>query len=222
LINAYIADSHNSRNLLKLIGFHGFLAQKLISNILSFKVEVPFLGSEIFAFLTPKSIFFLTTCKILNRWIYNTTIFILGPKFRFCALKAYFNLFDPKKYIFFSTQCKIPNRWIYTTTMLLGPKFRFWALKAVFRLLDPSKVYFFLLHVKFPNEVPFLGSEIFWPPKVYFFLLHVKFWIDGYITRPYWFWAPNSVSGGQIFFIENTRTALRKLKFKNLILLASN
>jgi hypothetical protein len=33
------------------------------------------------------------------------------------------------------------------------------------------------------------------PPKVWFFLLHVKFPNDGYITRPYWFWAQNSVSG---------------------------
>jgi hypothetical protein len=53
--------------------------------------------------------------------------------------------------------------------------------------------------------VPFSGSETlflpFWPTKVYFFVLHVKFPIDGYITRPYWFWAPNSVFGlwGPIF-----------------------
>jgi hypothetical protein len=45
----------------------------------------------------------------------------------------------------------------------------------------------------------------FWPwrpifayltPKLYLFLLHVKFPIDEYVTRTYWFWAPNSVFGG--------------------------
>jgi hypothetical protein len=54
-------------------------------------------------------------------------------------------------------------------------------------------------HTGFWPQIPFLGSKglfsPFWPPKVCFFLLHVKFPIDGYITRPYWFWAPNSVFG---------------------------
>jgi hypothetical protein len=49
----------------------------------------------IFAFLTPKSIFFLAPCKIPDRWIYHTTMLILGPKFRFWALEVYFCLFDP-------------------------------------------------------------------------------------------------------------------------------
>jgi hypothetical protein len=57
----------------------------------------------------------------------------------------------------------------------LGPKFRFWALGAYFRFFDPPKVYFFLLHVKCP--------------------------IDGYITRPYWLWAPNSVFGPMFAFL---------------------
>jgi hypothetical protein len=54
-------------------------------------------------------------------------------------------------------------------------------------------------HTDFGPQIPFLGSRgqflPFWPPKVYFFMLHVKFPIDGCITRPYWFWAPNSVFG---------------------------
>jgi hypothetical protein len=37
----------------------------------------------IFAFSTLYSIFFLTPFKIPDRWIYHTTILILGPKFRF-------------------------------------------------------------------------------------------------------------------------------------------
>jgi hypothetical protein len=49
----------------------------------------------IFAFLTHKSIFFLAPCKFPERWIYHTTIPILGPKFRFWALKTYFRLTDP-------------------------------------------------------------------------------------------------------------------------------
>jgi hypothetical protein len=86
----------------------------------------------------------------------------LGPEFRLRALEPYFCLLDPQS-IFFLTSCKILDRWIYHTTILI------------------------------------LGSgglfASFWPPKVYIFLLHVKFLIDGYITRPYWFWAPNSVFG---------------------------
>jgi hypothetical protein len=45
-------------------------------------------------------------------------------------------------------------------------KFRFRALRAYFHLFDSQK-YIFLLHIKFP--------------------------IDGYYTRPYWFWSSNSV-----------------------------
>jgi hypothetical protein len=52
-------------------------------------------------------------------------------------------------------------------------------------------------HISFGPQIPFLGSEglflPFWPPKAYLFLLHVTFLIDGYVTRSYWFWAPNSV-----------------------------
>jgi hypothetical protein len=117
---------------------------------------------------------------------------------------------------FFLTPCKIPNRWIcHTAIMSLGPKFRFKTLEAYFRLFWPSKVYFFWFmwnsrsmdiwndHPDFGPQIPFLGSGgqylPFWPPKVYFFMLHVKLPIDGYITRPYWFWAPNSVFGLWLF-----------------------
>jgi hypothetical protein len=54
----------------------------------------------IFAFSTSKSIIFLTTCKITNRWMYHTTTLIMGPIIRFWALKVYFQLFDPLKSIF--------------------------------------------------------------------------------------------------------------------------
>jgi hypothetical protein len=50
----------------------------------------------IFAFLTSKSLFFLTS----DRWMYHTTILILGPELRFWALKTYFQLFDLLKCIF--------------------------------------------------------------------------------------------------------------------------
>jgi hypothetical protein len=60
-------------------------------------------------------------------------------------------------------------------------------------------------HIDFGPQIPFLGSgglfSPFWPPKVYFFLLHVKFPIDGYITRPYWFLAPNPFLGSGGLFL---------------------
>jgi hypothetical protein len=52
-----------------------------------------------------------------------------------------------------------------------GPQIPFWALKAYFRLLTPQNM-------------------CFW--------LHVKFWIEGCITQPYWFWAPNEVFGSEL------------------------
>jgi hypothetical protein len=49
----------------------------------------------------------------------------------------------------------------------------------------------------FGAQIPFLGSEglfsPFWLLKAYIFFIYIKFLIDGYITRPYWYWAPNSV-----------------------------
>jgi hypothetical protein len=89
-----------------------------------------------------------------------------------------------------------------------GPQIPILGSEGLFASFWSPKVYFFLLHVKFPilhdhidfgPQILFLGSGglfvPFWPPKVYTFLLHVKFPKDGYITRPYWFWAPNSVFG---------------------------
>jgi hypothetical protein len=55
------------------------------------------------------------------------------------------------------------------------------------------------------HQIPFSGFEglflLIWASKVYFCLFHIKFPIDGYITRPNWFWRPNSVFGlwGLIF-----------------------
>jgi hypothetical protein len=51
-------------------------------------------------FLTPKSIFFLASCKIPNRWIYHTTILILGPKFRLWATNSVFGLCRPFDFVF--------------------------------------------------------------------------------------------------------------------------
>jgi hypothetical protein len=94
----------------------------------------------IFAFLTPKSIFFLTPCKIPDRWMYHTTILIVGSKFRFYALKAYFRLFDPQKYIF---------------------SYSMWTSRSMDALHD---------HTDYGVQPPFLGSEgllsPLWPPKV--------------------------------------------------------
>jgi hypothetical protein len=127
------------------------------------------LWNLIFAFLTPKSIYFLTPCKIPDRWTCHTIILILAYKSVFGLWRVIFAILNSKS-IFFLAPCNLPDRWIYHTTILiLGPKFRFWALGAYLRLFDPQKIYISLLHVKFP--------------------------IDGYITRQYWFWAPNSVFG---------------------------
>jgi hypothetical protein len=105
----------------------------------------------------------VTSCEIPDRWMYDTTILILGSKFRFWALGAYFCLFEIQMYI-------------------------------ISRSMDISHD-----NIDFGLQIPFLSFKglfsPFWPLKVYFFLLHVKFPIDGYITRPYWFWAPNSVFG---------------------------
>jgi hypothetical protein len=136
---------------------------------------------------------------------------ILGPKFRFRTLEAYFRLFDPPKYNILAS-CSIPVRWIYDTTILIfGPKFHFWALSAIFCLFDPLKYIFSSSilnswsmdishdHTDFGPQIPFLGSagsfSHFRPLKVYIFFIYIKFLIDEYITRPYWFWAPNSVFG---------------------------
>jgi hypothetical protein len=66
-----------------------------------FGPQNPFLGSDgfFFAFLTRKSIFFLTLCKIPDR-IYDHTDF--GAQVPFLALKTYFRFFDPPKvYLFY-------------------------------------------------------------------------------------------------------------------------
>jgi hypothetical protein len=56
------------------------------------------------AFLTPKSIFFLTSCKIPDGWIYHTAILILGPKFRFIFAflipKSIYDVFHLKRNIY--------------------------------------------------------------------------------------------------------------------------
>jgi hypothetical protein len=58
----------------------------------------------IFAFLTSKSIFFLTTCKIPDWWIRHTTILILGYEG--------LTFLTPKVYVFL-TLCKTPDRESY-------------------------------------------------------------------------------------------------------------
>jgi hypothetical protein len=78
--------------------------------ILILEPKIPFVSSRLTLYLTIlepkfhfslfftlKSIYFLALCKIPDRWICHTTKLILGPIFRFWALKAYFRLFDPQK-----------------------------------------------------------------------------------------------------------------------------
>jgi hypothetical protein len=73
-----------------------------------------------------------------------------------------------------------------------------------YKFLSGIRISFLLKSTRYLRFL-FLGSEGLFSPclplKVQFFLLHAKFSIDGYITRPYWFWAPNSVLGlwGPIF-----------------------
>jgi hypothetical protein len=125
---------------------------------------------------------FLKCLLVFVFWLRKFIFEVLGLQFLFWALKTYF-VFSTLYSKFFLTPCKIPVRWIYC-----------------------YYYYYYLLYLaNFRPQIPFLGSRgLFlpvWPPKVYFFMFHVKFPIDGYITRPYWFWAPNSVFGlwGTIF-----------------------
>jgi hypothetical protein len=89
----------------KLIFILIFLARKFLFDFWGLS-SVFGLWRHIFVLLTPKCIYFLTLCKILDRWIYLATILIFGPKFRFWALKTYLRLFDLKG-IFFFAPCKI-------------------------------------------------------------------------------------------------------------------
>jgi hypothetical protein len=80
---------------------------------------------------------------------YHTTILILGPKFRFWALKAYFRLLHIQKSEknFFSMhflKCSLVFIFLVRKLIfdILRPKFRFWALKAYFHLFDPQKYIF--------------------------------------------------------------------------------
>jgi hypothetical protein len=101
--------------------------------------------------LTPKCIFFHTTCNIHDRWIYHSIILILEPKFRFWALKVYFWFLIPKS-IFFLTLCKITNRLIcHTIILILGLNSIIGLWGAYFAFLTPRSV-FFLTSCKIPDR----------------------------------------------------------------------
>jgi hypothetical protein len=133
-----------------------------------FGPQTQFLGSgSLFSpFWPPKVDFFLLHVKFPIDGHVTRPYWFWAPNSIFGLWEPIFAFLTPKSIVFLAPY-KIPERWIYHTTILiLRPKLSFWALGAYFR-----------------------------PPKVYFFLLHVKFPIDGHVTRPYWFWAPNSVFG---------------------------
>jgi hypothetical protein len=92
-----------SMHFLKCLLVFIFLVRKYIFGLNS----VFGLSRLIFAFSTLWSTFFLTPCKIPDRWICHTAILFLGPKFRFRTLEAYFRLFDPQS-IFFLLHVKFP------------------------------------------------------------------------------------------------------------------
>jgi hypothetical protein len=134
----------------------------------------------IFAFLTPKIIVFHGLCKFPDWWIYHMTILILGLKFRFWVLKAYFYLFDPLKYIFSSFKL---NSWSMDTShdhTNFGTQIPFLGSKGQFLPFGPLKVYIITV------LTPFLGSEDlfspFWSYEVYIFFIYIKFLIDWWVT----------------------------------------
>jgi hypothetical protein len=94
-----------------------------------------------------------------------------GAKVPFLGSGALFSPFLTLKSVVFLTPCKIPDRWICHTIILLLASYSVFGL---WRLIFA-----------------------FWPPKVRFILLYIIFPIDGYITRPYWFWVRFSVFGSR-------------------------
>jgi hypothetical protein len=103
----------------------------------------------------------------------------------------------------------------HTDFGLWGPIFAFLTPKSIFfscSMLNPRSMDISHEHTDFGPQIPFLGSEgsfsPFQPLKVYIFFIYIKFLIDGYITRPYGFWAPNSVFGlwGPIFAFLTTKS----------------
>jgi hypothetical protein len=125
------------------------------------------------ALWTPKSTYFHTPFKILDRWIYHTTILILCNKFRFWALGAYFSVLD-----------------ISHDHIDFGPQIPFLGSGGLFSPFWPPKVYFFLLHVKFPIDWYITRPYLFWSPNSVFglwrpiFFIYTKFPIDWWVTWP--------------------------------------
>jgi hypothetical protein len=140
-----------------------------------FGPQIPFLGSEdLFSpFLPPKVCLILFHVKFPNDGCFTRPYWFWAPNSVFGLWRLIFS-FLASESIFFVALCKIPEWWIYHTTILiLGPNFFF----GLWRFNPPFK------------------PPPFKPPKISFFLLHIKFPNDRYITRPYWFLAPNSVFG---------------------------
>jgi hypothetical protein len=110
----------------------------------------------IFVFLTPKSIFFLYSYRLITQqkryWSTNSVFGVWRPIFTFSTLRS----------IYFFHLFKISD---HMTILILGRKFRFWAFP-LFRLFSPFwplKVYIFLIYTKFPIDwwVSHTTSSIF-------------------------------------------------------------
>jgi hypothetical protein len=113
-------------------------------------------------------------------------------------------------------------------------------LLASFLLLSPTKLFERAFFEK-PTCFHLFSTEIyfwlwpkfyFWTLKAFFALLHVKFPIDGYASRSYWFWPPNSVFGlwrliftfltsKSIFFLATYKTFDRWIYYTIILILAS-
>jgi hypothetical protein len=153
---------------------------------------------------------FLAPCKIPERWIYHTTILILGPKFRFWAWRLIFAFLTPKNMLFLAP-CKIPERWIYHTTILFwAPNSVFGLWRLIFTFLIPKNM-FFLAPCKIPERwiyhtiMLILGPKFrFWALRAYFFLfdpwkyifssifIYIQIPIDWWVTWPISFLSPPS------------------------------
>jgi hypothetical protein len=129
-----------------------------------FGPQILFLGSGGFFCLFDPLKYIFSSCMQNSRSMdishdctdFGPQIPILGPKFRFWALKAHFCLFDPKKNIFLAP-CKIPDRWIdilhdHTNS---GTQIPFLGSKGQFCHFRPLKVYiFFKIYLLLEKKEP--------------------------------------------------------------------
>jgi hypothetical protein len=134
------------------------------------------------------------------------TILILEPKFRFRLGGLTCISLTPKGYLSL-LYIRFPIDGCITRIIITRP-YWFWSPNSVFGLW--GLIFIFLTPERIFSQIPILGSEglilYFWPSKGYLSLLHIKIPIDGYITRPYWFWSPNSVFVRAYFCIFDPKT----------------